>query len=268
MHYTDLSDHEQTQPRITVREVDYDPLADSSDTQPNKPIMPGGWRRPKVLLPLIFAVFMAFGFVMTLVFLEANEPPADGDVQYVVIENQDSANANVALPSTLSPVFTDEVLFWEDQILEWSEEYGIEPNLIATVMQIESCGDPNAGSSAGAQGLFQVMPFHFTQEEQSRMTNPDLNAKRGLNYLKEGLEIADGHVGLALAGYNGGHGVILRGWASMYNETRTYYYWGTGIYEDAISGNVTSTRLNEWLAAGGANLCRQAAAAQQVLSTS
>ena len=40
------------------------------------------------------------------------------------------------------------------------------------------------------------------------------NATRGLDYLVGGLAKANGHVGLALAGYNGGHGVIGRGWAS------------------------------------------------------
>ena len=38
-----------------------------------------------------------------------------------------------------------------------------------------------------------------------------------------------------------------------------YYYWGTGIYADAIAGADHSERLNEWLTAGGASLCARAA---------
>jgi len=35
-------------------------------------------------------------------------------------------------------------------------------------------------------------------------------------------------------------------------------YWGSGIYVDAEHGAGASLRLEEWLAAGGASLCRQA----------
>jgi hypothetical protein len=44
-------------------------------------------------------------------------------------------------------------------------------------------------------------------------------------------------------------------WAA---ETRRYVYWGSGIYADASSGASRSGRLEEWLAAGGAGLCRRA----------
>jgi soluble lytic murein transglycosylase-like protein len=93
------------------------------------------------------------------------------------------------------------------------------------------------------------------------------NAKRGLNYLSGGLQKSNGHVGLALAGYNGGHGMIDWGYARWPNETRRYHYWGTGIYYDAISGAPISERLNEWLSAGGEFLCRQAATVQTTLSS-
>ena len=111
--------------------------------------------------------------------------------------------------SPLSPAFTTQVQYWAPLINAWSILYQMDPNLIATVIQIESCGDPTVGSSAGAQGLFQVMPFHFTPGED--MLDVQTNAARGLSYLAEGLAKANGHVGLALAGYNGGHGVIDRG---------------------------------------------------------
>lgn len=249
--------------QITVREVAYDPLR-KSRTRPQTPkrsvqsIVAGSW-----VVWLI--VFVVIGFLGTMgaraVYLGLPEQEV-----VVIVPNETETSAVVAIQSeTLSPVFTDEVQFWKADILRWAKAYEIDPNLIATVIQIESCGDPNAGSSAGAQGLFQVMPFHFTADEQTRMKDPETNAIRGLNYLKEGLKKANGHAGLALAGYNGGHGVIEWGWAKMYNETRRYYYWGTGIYEDAISGKTSSERLNEWLNAGGRSLCSQAARTQQSL---
>jgi len=134
----------------------------------------------------------------------------------------------------------------------------VDPNLAATVMQIESCGDPQAVSASGAQGLFQVMPFHFEAGED--MLDPDNNAAHGLAYLALGLTRAGGQADSAMAGYNGGHSQIGKQAALWPAETRRYTYWGSGIYQAASSGADASERLQEWLAAGGESLCQQAAA--------
>ena len=178
---------------------------------------------------------------------------------------QERSDSAITSPGVLSPVFTPEVQYWQDNILSWSQTYALDANLIATVMQIESCGDPNAISRSGAQGLFQVMPFHFAFGEDT--LDPDTNAARGLAYLSQGLALSGNEVGLALAGYNGGHsqiGVDSRLWP---DETRRYYYWGTGIYADATSGAAHSERLDEWLTAGGTSLCARAAAQLQIVNS-
>ncbi|MBN1439473.1 MAG: transglycosylase SLT domain-containing protein [Anaerolineales bacterium] len=155
--------------------------------------------------------------------------------------------------SPIASFFMPTVRAWEADIARWAEEYGLDPNLAATVMQIESCGDPRAVSPSGAQGLFQVMPYHFEAGEDMR--NPETNARRGLAYLTRSLLLAQGDVRLALAGYNGGHGVISWDEADWPEETRNYAYWGGGIYADAAAGGSVSPRLEEWLAAGGTSLC-------------
>jgi len=156
----------------------------------------------------------------------------------------------------LSSVFTPEVQYWTSRIQVWAAAAGLDPNLVATVMQIESCGDPRARSRAGAMGLFQVMPYHFTTSDDPFA--PDTNALRGLDYLQRSMKTAHGDPRLALAGYNGGIGVIDRsesGWAA---ETQRYAYWGSGIYTEASSGASKSLRLQEWLTTSGTSLCRQA----------
>lgn len=172
-----------------------------------------------------------------------------------------SAMGPEAALSPLSTAFTQEVQYWAPLIKAWAVVYQIDPNLIATVIQIESCGDSRIASPAGAQGLFQVMPFHFQPGED--MLDVQTNAQHGINYLLDGLKKADGHVGLALAGYNGGHGVIPRGWAAWAPETQRYYYWGSRIYSEIVSGMETSPTLEEWLNAGGQNLCAQARQSQK-----
>jgi soluble lytic murein transglycosylase-like protein len=142
---------------------------------------------------------------------------------------------------------------WGHEIEGWADEYSLDPNLVATIMQVESCGHRDAVSPSGARGLFQVMPFHFRDEEDP--FNPDTNADRGLAYLAGALELAGGNVGLAAAGYNGGHGVISESPANWPVETQRYVYWVTGIYLEAVSESATSSRLREWLDAGGTSLC-------------
>lgn len=156
----------------------------------------------------------------------------------------------------ISPIFTREIQYWADDIARWAGASSLDPNLAAVVMQIESCGDPRATSSAGAMGLFQVMPFHFQAGENPY--EPNTNALRGLGYLSRSLEASLGNVRLALAGYNGGIGVISRGEWTWSAQTLRYVYYGAPIYEDARSGVTSSPKLEEWYRKYGAGLCRQA----------
>lgn len=179
---------------------------------------------------------------------------------FVTIRSPQEPGSAFAAPSSatglIAPLFTPEVQFWATRIAAWSVEHGIDPNLAATVMQIESCGNPSARSVAGAAGLFQVMPYHFQAHEDAY--DPGTNARRGLDYLRRSLERANGDPRLALAGYNGGIGVIGRAESRWAAETRRYAYWGSGIYADAQQNASESARLNEWLAAGGNSLCKKA----------
>ena len=160
-------------------------------------------------------------------------------------------------PSRLSGFFSPSVGYWQEEIFTWADVYGLDPLLIATVMQIESCGDPHAVSPAGAQGLFQVMPYHFQPDED--MLDPQTNARGGLTYLQQSLSKSNGDIKLALAGYNGGHSQINRNPTHWPAETKRYVYWGFGLYQDALGNNDTGKALNEWLSAGGRYLCQQAA---------
>ena len=164
------------------------------------------------------------------------------------------ASAPVSVLS-ISPIFTKEVQYWANDIVRWANAASLDPNLVAVVMQIESCGDPRAISRSGAIGLFQVMPFHFHLLDNP--FDPDTNALRGLNYLSRSLEAAGGNPRLALAGYNGGIGVIARGEWDWPSETKRYVKIGAPIYEDARSGATSSSAIEQWFGRG-TNLCRQA----------
>ena len=155
----------------------------------------------------------------------------------------------------IAPFFSEEVQYWEKDIIRWAKQWELDPNLVATVMQIESCGNPRALSPVGAMGLFQVMPYHFTAAESPY--KPNTNAKRGLAYLRQALDTYH-NVRLALAGYNGGISTAGKPESLWKAETIRYVYWGTNIYNDAKNGETQSLTLNQWMLAGGASLCAQA----------
>jgi soluble lytic murein transglycosylase-like protein len=158
--------------------------------------------------------------------------------------------------SSISPIFTPEIQYWSGAISRWAAASSVDPDLAAVVMQIESCGDPRARSSAGAMGLFQVMPFHFSALDNPY--DPETNAARGLAYLAKSLATAGGNVRLALAGYNGGIGVISRAEWTWSAQTKRYVHYGWPIYSDAKNGATTNAVLDEWYGKYGAGLCRQA----------
>ncbi len=158
----------------------------------------------------------------------------------------------------IAPMFTSSVNYWANHIAEWAALYNLDPNLLATIMQIESCGDAQVSSYAGAQGLFQVMPFHFAAGENQ--LDPDTNAMRGASFLNECMGYANDDTGLAMACYNGGPSVVSRPYASWPDQTQRYYRWGTTIYADAQQNKDSSDSLASWLNAGGVVLCQRAAA--------
>lgn len=158
----------------------------------------------------------------------------------------------------LASFYTPEVKYWKPQILEWARNYDVNPNVIAIVIQIESCGDPAVISYAGAVGLMQVMPFHF--ENGENMLNPDMNVQRGMTVFYECLTQFSGwDLGMALACYNGGPSVTQSDYDNWALETQYYYRWATGLWDDVVKGRKKSSTLDEWLAAGGERMCRDSA---------
>lgn len=189
--------------------------------------------------------------------IQATASPPSLDIRPKVAAKPKPASPTPTNTSFLSPIFSKEIHAWTPSIKAWAAQHNLDPDIIATLMQIESCGNPLVRSAAGAMGLFQVMPHHFTAGEN--MVDPNTNAKRGLDYFNLGLVWHNGDVLLTFAGYNAGHGIAARDWSAWPQETRSYLYWSKGIYGDAKAGLTISPTLNEWMQAKGNFLCQQAA---------
>lgn len=96
------------------------------------------------------------------------------------------------------------------RILVAAERRGIDPLLVAAVVQTESSFNEQAVSSKGAVGLMQVMPSTARDFGITDVHDPGQNLDAGACYLAHLLRRFEGDLVLALAGYNAGPGSVRR----------------------------------------------------------
>ncbi len=100
---------------------------------------------------------------------------------------------------------------------------GLDINLLTAVARVESCFDPKARSSAGAEGVMQLMPGTARELGVTNSMNASSNIMGGARYLAKMLTRHDGDLTLALASYNAGPGAVDRhGGVPPYPETQAY----------------------------------------------
>lgn len=99
----------------------------------------------------------------------------------------------------------------------------VSPALVLAVISVESAGRTDAVSSAGAEGLMQLMPATAERFGVSDSTNPSQNIKGGVTYLAWLLDRFGNDPILALAGYNAGEGNVDKySGVPPFPETRAY----------------------------------------------
>lgn len=108
-------------------------------------------------------------------------------------------------------------------IKEASSKYGLPACLIKGVIKAESDFQVTAVSSAGAQGLMQLMPGTAEELGVEDPFDIDQNIDGGTRYLKKMLEFFGEDIKLALAAYNAGPGTVNRFNGNVpYRETILY----------------------------------------------
>jgi soluble lytic murein transglycosylase-like protein len=117
--------------------------------------------------------------------------------------------------------------------------HGVDPALVSLVVLVESRGNPNVQSPAGAVGLMQLMPAtaaHIAAERGlpaptlAQLREPAFNLDFGAYLLAQLLAPAAGtpsaeQVRLAAIGYNGGSKLLrdyLAGQGVLWRETERY----------------------------------------------
>jgi len=125
---------------------------------------------------------------------------------------------------------------FHEQVIAAATMHGVDSALVHAVIAAESNYRTNAVSPKGAIGLMQIMPETGERYgvRRSTLVKPDANIGTGTRYLAELLEMFEGNLELALAGYNAGENAVLRYGMRIppFAETRAYVARVKRIYAE------------------------------------
>ena len=143
------------------------------------------------------------------------------------------AAEDIAIPESVA----ERLAMWEPDLLELSGKYGVDPDLARAVMRMESGGNPNAVSSAGAIGLMQLMPG-TAKGLGVNPKDPKRNLEGGIKYLAQLADKYDGDYVKTLAAYNAGSGrVDSYGGVPPFPETERYVKNVLALYRKYSRGD-------------------------------
>lgn len=145
--------------------------------------------------------------------------------QYTFIEKYGRPTAVLSCRGRGSDTLDRRLLDVEPLITRYSRQFSLDEALVKAVIRVESCFDPLAESTVGAQGLMQLMPDTAKELGVWDRTDPEQNVRGGTEYLSRMLQAFDQKVEFALAAYNAGPQAVKkhRG-IPPYRETQAYVH--------------------------------------------
>jgi len=108
-------------------------------------------------------------------------------------------------------------------VSRYSDEFGVDPDLVRAVIHAESDYNYMAVSRAGAMGLMQLMPGTADHVGVNDAFDPEANVRGGTKYIAMMLDRFQNNVKLAVAAYNAGpENVVKYRGVPPFDETRAY----------------------------------------------
>jgi soluble lytic murein transglycosylase-like protein len=125
----------------------------------------------------------------------------------------------------------------DEMVARIAARESLPPQLIHSVIKVESNYDRYAVSPKGAQGLMQLIPATAQRFGVTDAFNPADNIQGGARYLRYLLELYNGDYPRALAAYNAGEGAVAKyGGVPPYAETRNYLVQISRQLEKSMAG--------------------------------
>lgn len=116
----------------------------------------------------------------------------------------------VSCGSKADGTMTDRAAQYMPLIDRLAKQYSISKHLILAVVATESCFDSKAESSAGAQGLMQLMPITARELGVKNAFDHEENLRGGVQYLGKLSKRFNYNPKLTLAAYNAGPGNVVK----------------------------------------------------------
>jgi Soluble lytic murein transglycosylase and related regulatory proteins (some contain LysM/invasin domains) len=157
----------------------------------------------------------------------SSRPPARGsgahDLRTVAYSFIETCYACAVRPGVNFATVKLNTTAYQEEIAAAAREFGVEEAVVRAIIHAESAFNPLAVSSAGAQGLMQLMPATARRFGVADSFDPAANIRGGVQYLAWLLQRYNGDLTLAAAGYNAGEGAVdrYRG-VPPYSETQRY----------------------------------------------
>jgi soluble lytic murein transglycosylase-like protein len=150
---------------------------------------------------------------------------------------------NSSSPAQILSPYKPDTDKYDQLIVESCKQHGVDFALVKAVIRAESCFDPYAISSKGAEGLMQLMPQTSKKLNVANPFDPQENIKGGVKYLKYLLGRFNNDLKLSLAAYNAGETVVAQvNGIPNYKETKNYVAEVLRYYQE-YKKNSPSTKL-------------------------
>ncbi|HLQ96153.1 MAG TPA: lytic transglycosylase domain-containing protein [Pseudogracilibacillus sp.] len=138
---------------------------------------------------------------------------------------QDTTVADAALESNIETGNADNNQY-DAYIQETGDKHKVDPNLIHSIIKMESNYNAGTKSHAGAAGLMQLIPDTANSLGVSGISDAKQNIDAGVRYFKNMLKEHNGDIPIALAAYNAGPGNVKKhdGIPPPFQETEQYVH--------------------------------------------